>query len=126
KRNVMWLASGVNQTCNGNPLGPDSSPRQDMYYLKLNADPAQSTWHRVLPPNPLSRIEGAMAYDSDNDVLFFFGYPANHANFVYCPTIDPVTGVATGVLTPNQKTAGCTAPDDWAEVELNNGSVSTN
>jgi hypothetical protein len=127
KRNVMWLASGVNQTCNGNAGGPDSSPRQDMYYLKLNgADATKSAWQRVTPPNPLNRIEGAIAYDSDNDLLFSFGYPANHPNFVYCPTIDVNTGIATGVLTQNQRTAGCNTADDWSEVELNNGLVNTN
>jgi hypothetical protein len=127
KRNIMWLAGGVNEMCNGNSAGPDGSPRQDTYYLKLNAsNPAQSAWQRVNPVHPLARLAGTITYDSDNDVLVYFGYPADRPLFVYCPTINPATGVASGVLTSNQTAAGCTAADDWNEVVLKNGTVKTN
>jgi hypothetical protein len=126
KRNVMWMASGVNQSCDSNPAGPNGSPRQDMYYLQMNANPAQSVWRRVAPAHPLKRISAALAYDSDNDVLLMFGENAGNAHSVYCPTINPATGAPSGVLTAAQTAAGCAAPDDWSEVRLNNGSVDTN
>jgi len=95
---------------------PDLNPRQDMYYLTLNADPTQDSWHQVIPahqPTPAQAYASAMVYDADDDVLFAFG---NIGNWVYCPTS------GTGVLSNAQKTAGCDpatgghGADDWTKV----------
>jgi Bacterial Ig-like domain (group 1) len=93
-----------------------------MYYLKLNPDPSTDTWQQVFPsamPNPIS-ITAALAYDSDDDVLFAFGSDGssqNHDNWVYCPTdLNPTPGV----LTAKQSAAGC-RPDTWAEVGVAGG-----
>jgi hypothetical protein len=123
KRNLMWMASGVNQSCNGNPLGPDSSPREDLYYLRLNPNPALATWQQVTPTKPVGRFTAAMAYDSENDVLLLFGQSVSNSHHIYCPTLDPVSLVASGVLSARQVAAGCTAPDDWTRLTLVNGTV---
>jgi hypothetical protein len=107
KRNVLWLASGV---CQGNNLN-------DLYYLRLNANPLNDTWYKLptpahVPPYYVS----AMAYDPDDDVLFWYGYDggaAQHNSWVYCRTEENAT---PGVLTAKQSTAGCANPDDWTQV----------
>lgn len=106
KRNYLWLAGGV---CQGNNLA-------DLYYLQLNPNPMNDTWHKVTATQYPPYYAAAMAYDTDNDVLFLFGYDgggATHDSWVFCPT----TGTATpGVLTAKQTTAGCKKADDWNEV----------
>jgi hypothetical protein len=96
--------------------GTESNPRQDMYYLLLNADATQDIWHQVTPnhlPTPAQAASSAMIYDSDDDVLFAFGHIGN---WVYCPTS------GASVLTSAQKAAGCdpaaggNGPDDWSRV----------
>jgi hypothetical protein len=126
KRNLMWMASGVNQACNGNPRGPDSSPREDLYYLKLNPNPALATWRQVTPATPVGRLNAAMAYDSENDVLLLFGQSVDNSHHIYCPTLDPVSLEPTGVLTARQVTAGCSSPDNWTKLTLANGTVTVN
>lgn len=106
KRNVLWMWGGV---CMG--VTPP-----DMYYLTLNADPKTDTWHLATPAHLPPSIEAASAYDSDDDVIFTYGYDGSSAtanNWVYCPT----TGNPTpGVLTAKQTAAGCAKPDDWTNI----------
>jgi hypothetical protein len=100
---------------------PDTSPRQDMYYMTMNSNPLANTWHRLMPahlpngPTNSAGIEMATVYDPDDDVLFTYGYDggaATHSNWMYCSTI----GNPGGVLSSNQVLAGCIRPDDWIEV----------
>jgi hypothetical protein len=121
KRNVMWLYGGANVRC-PDPSGPNANPRQDMYYLQLNADPTLATWHQVSPAHyPAANVSAALVYDGDDDVLFAYGYDGSastHNNWVYCPT----AGTATpGVLTSQQSAAGCALPDDWTGVSVVGG-----
>lgn len=97
---------------------PDTNPRQDMYYLKLNPNPADNTWNQITPAH-LPATNGSMAamiYDPDNDVLFAYGYDgggSTHDNWIYCRTAEnPIPGVPT----VKQLAAGCLLPDDWNEV----------
>jgi hypothetical protein len=93
--------------------GTESSPRQDMYYLKLNSDSSQDTWVQVKPehiPSPSIAYAGAMIYDPDDDVLFAFG---NFGNWIYCRTEE---NIVPGTPTAKQMAAGCVRPDDWNQV----------
>jgi hypothetical protein len=96
--------------------GSEASPRQDMYYLTLHADPTQDVWYQVMMRHfpPGMGAAGALVYDSDDDVLFMLG-PAGsnvHVNWRYCPTVLTST---PGILSAVQITAGCTVADDWTE-----------
>jgi YetA-like protein/Bacterial Ig-like domain (group 1) len=108
KRNFYWIAGGVCQGANLN----------DLYYLQLTSNPLNDTWHKVATPAHLPPIiDGAMAYDPDDDVLFLFGYdggPSTNNNWVYCRTAENPT---PGVPTAKQAGAGCTNPDDWNEIQ---------
>ena len=116
KRNVLWLYGGLNVNCSA-PSGPNANPRQDMYYLTLNADPLNDVWHQITPVHiPLANSASALVYDPDDDVLFAFGSDSGsqtHTNWVYCRTVENPT---PGVLTPKQSAAGCAAADDWSEI----------
>jgi hypothetical protein len=116
KRNVLWMYGGVNVTCVA-ASGPNANPRQDMYYLTLNSNPINDTWHQVSPTHiPLANSASAMVYDPDDDVLFAFGSDTGsqtHTNWIYCRTAENST---PGVLTARQSTAGCASPDDWTEI----------
>ncbi len=107
KRNFFWLAGGV---CQGTNLS-------DLYYLQLNPNPLNDTWHKITTATKFPPYyAAAMAYDSDDDVLFLFGYDgggATHDNWIFCRTQENLT---PGTLTANQSAAGCQAPDDWNEV----------
>jgi hypothetical protein len=96
--------------------GSESSPRQDLYYLVLNSDPATDTWHKV-PFNTFPAGQGtasALGYDSDHDVLILHGaYGATQATFRFCSTLNAATGVMSGSLSPVQIAGGCTVADDW-------------
>src|SRR5581483_11205782 len=121
KRNLLWIYGGLNQTCSA-PSGPDANPRQDMYYLALNPNPATDTWHQVTPAHiPAANGYAAMVYDPDDDVLFAFGSDGSsltHTNWVYCRTAEnPVPGT----LTSKQSAAGCASPDDWSLVSVAGG-----
>ncbi len=93
--------------------GTESNPRQDMYYLTLNANAAQDVWQQVKPahiPSPAMAFASAMVYDPDDDVLFAFG---NVGDWIYCRTAEnPTPGTATAL----QRAAGCTTPDDWNQI----------
>ncbi len=116
KRNSMWIYGGLNVNCFATS-GPDTNPRHDMYYLSLNSNPMNDQWTQVTPAHiPVANGASAMVYDSDDDVLFAFGSDTasqQRDNWVYCRTAEnPVPGT----LTTKQSTAGCTAPDDWSQV----------
>jgi YetA-like protein/Bacterial Ig-like domain (group 1)/Dockerin type I domain len=102
--------------------GTETSPRYDLYYMPLNADPSKNTWHQLKPAHfAQSAYFSSMVYDPDDDVLFQFGYDykaSTHDNWVYCRTAENPT---PGVLTAKQSAAGCTAPDDWSEVIVTGG-----
>jgi hypothetical protein len=97
--------------------GSEASPRQDMYYLRLNADPTKDTWQQVTPAHiPAAALWSGLVYDPDNDVLFAFGSDSGSQtqdNWVYCPTWGSAT---PGTLSASQTAAGCKAPDDWQSV----------
>lgn len=103
-------------------LPTNRSPREDMYYLKLNADATRATWHRVYPPRlPSANVVAAMAYDPDDDVLFVYGNGGGgqeNNNWVYCPTID---NPSPGTLTAKQSAAGCAAADNWTRIAVAGG-----
>lgn len=112
KRNRLWMFGGANVNC------PDN-PRQDMFYMSLNANPADNKWTRVSPTTiPVAATASAMAYDPENDVLFAFGSDLagqTRSNWVYCPTSATAT---PGALSARQSAAGCTRPDDWTTLSL--------
>jgi hypothetical protein len=114
KRNFLWISGGV---CGG-------VTRTDTYYLSLNVNPANDTWHQVTTAhNPFETRFSSMVYDPDDDVLFSFGYDlgaSTHDNWVFCRTAENPT---PGVLTAKQTAAGCGAPDDWTEVKVVGGVV---
>jgi hypothetical protein len=96
------------------------APRLDMYYLDLNANP--SGWHQVsttaIPHSSEGGggMGGSMVYDSDDDVLFAYGYDGYASStdqWVYCRTAENST---PGTLTAKQIAAGCAKSDDWTEV----------
>jgi hypothetical protein len=96
--------------------GTESSPRQDMYYMTLNPNPLTNTWTQVTPTSfPFATHFSSMVYDSDDDLIFAFGYdygPDTHDNWIYCSTI----GNPGGALTPTQTAAGCSKANTWIEV----------
>jgi hypothetical protein len=109
RRNVMWLAGGV---CGGDT-------RTDTYQLRLNANPSNNTWRRLLPTTfPIDTRFNSMVYDPDDDILFTYGYDVGadtEDTFIYCPTdLNP----APGTLTPAQTSAGCISADNWNEVAV--------
>src|ERR1019366_1844962 len=111
KRNFLWIYGGLNVNC-GAASGPNSNPRQDMYYLTLNSNPTNDTWHQVSPAHiPIANGSAAMSYDPDDDVLFAFGGDGGsltQTNWVYCRTAENLT---PGVLTAKQSAAGCAGAD---------------
>ena len=110
---TLTTSAGVNTTPQRYFLVNNTSPRNSMYYLKLNANPVENRWHKVSATRFPYGFISAMTYDPDDDVLFSFGYDGGASttnNWVYCPTVDTQT---PGVLTAKQITAGCSAPDDW-------------
>jgi hypothetical protein len=115
KRNFLWIYGGANGTC-------AQHPRQDMYYMRLNANPATNTWTKVSPSRiPVANALSSMVYDSDNDVLFVFGSDGSaqtRNHWVYCRTMENPT---PGTLTAKQSAAGCNSPDDWSEVSVAGG-----
>jgi hypothetical protein len=117
KRQFLWIYGGMNVTCATNP-------HQDMYYMRLNANPASNTWTKVNPSRiPLANGTASMTYDPDDDVLFVFGSdggPQTRNHWVYCRTAENPT---PGTLTAKQIAAGCTSPDDWSEVTIAGGGV---
>jgi hypothetical protein len=118
KRNFLWLYGGVNQLCNAG-TSPDTNPHQDMYYLKLNADPTKDVWQQAPAAHiPSANAAAAMVYDPDDDVLFAFGNSYNHNHWVYCRTAE---NGQPGSLTAKQAAAGCATPDDWSEVSSTGG-----
>jgi hypothetical protein len=110
KRNMLWIYGGLNPNC-------AQSPRQDMYYLTLNANPMNDVWHQVKPAHlPLPAIEASMIYDPVDDVLFAYGYDSNASTsdqWIYCRTAENPT---PGTPTAAQKAAGCSVGDDWNEI----------
>jgi len=119
KRNYIWLFGGVNVNC-GNATGPQGNPRQDLYYLTLNADPLTDVWHPLTPAHQPDNIAwSGIAYDSDDDVLFLWGGTSGGQphDWVYCSTIQNPT---PGILTAKQSAAGCSVngPDDWSQVPV--------
>jgi hypothetical protein len=59
---------------------------------------------------------GAIAFDSDDDMFLLYGFPApgsnSHALWAYCDTS------GTGTLTANQTAVGCTNPDDFTDLTI--------
>ncbi len=115
---TLTTSAGVQTNAVGQPAAPNQSTRTGMYYLSLNANPANDKWTQVpIATAPVNNMAAeAMGYDPDDDVLFLFGTDSasqTRDNWVYCPTdLNPTPGV----LTAAQQTAGCTAPDNWAMV----------
>jgi hypothetical protein len=106
KRNVLWLWGGV---CQSNGIS-------DTYYLQLNPNPMNDTWHKVSVAHAPSYYGGSGVYDPDDDVLYHYGYDGigqASNNWVYCSTIGNPT---PGALTAKQSVAGCANPDDWTRV----------
>jgi hypothetical protein len=116
RRNVLWLYGGLDVSCSS-ASGPNANPRQDMYYLTLNSNPALDTWHQISPAHiPLANSGSAMVYDPDDDILFAFGSDIGSQtkdNWVYCRTAE---NPSPGTLTAKQSVAGCSAPDDWTQI----------
>jgi len=114
-RSRLFLAGGPNDSCNG--IG--DNPRQQFYYFSLNGDPNNDTWSQQdimstgLPTGCIA--EGAMTYDSTNDIYMCYGGEYHH--WVFCPT---------NSLSANQTTAGCVTAKVWAEVSPSNGVVDLN
>jgi hypothetical protein len=94
----------------------NENPRQDMYYLTLNANPLNDTWHQVTPVHFPAGSAGSTVYDPDDDVLFSFGYDlygSSSDQWIYCRTAENPT---PGTPTARQLAAGCVVPDDWNEI----------
>lgn len=111
KRNVLWLHGGV---CGGDDL-------YDTWYLKLNPNPLDNTWHKVPTTQSRPYYMAATIYDPENDVLFSYGYDGRAGtrnNWVFCSTMGNPT---PGVPTAEQSAAGCVVPDDWNEVQVAGG-----
>ena len=124
--------SGVNMSM---VTGSSANPRNDWYYVPLQADPTTDVPVEVFPAHfPGGAYDyGHSVYDSANDVFFLFsadGGAESHTNWVYCSTRAITTPYApSGVLTTAQKNAGCgklsndaggvdfsNGPDDWSIV----------
>lgn len=91
---------------------------RDLYHMTLNATLANNTWVQHTPANFAPSVVGAMmAFDSANDVLFYYGGGADH-HTVYCPS--------SGALTAAQTQAGCTVANDFIDIKPQNGIASIN
>lgn len=111
---------GFSGTSSGNP-------RQDWYYMPLQATPSSDVPTQLLPAHFPGGSFGypTGVYSPDDDTIFIFsgdGGGETNNNWVYCSTQNAGTGIPSGVLSAAQKTAGCdpatggNGPDDWSLV----------
>ncbi len=102
-RNVLWFGQRL---CQGDISGA-------MYKLTLNADSTTDAFTKLTPAaTPVNdSFLQAMAYDSEDDILFQWGYDGGagtHNHWCY----------NVGAANATQQTIGCSGSDTWTEITV--------